>query len=349
MIGTEPAFDDGERSSVHRLSFVVLSLSFEKRSNQRELSGHLRMIRTEGLLPNICRSSGEWLACRKLTARVFDDAELMKNGGRLRMFESQGYLSNRQRPVVQARGPLVCAGVPVVHTEVVQRACDIAVLAAEGPLGKHQRILQHRLRLLISAQCTNHVGQPANRLDPKPLGLEIARIRCEVQDVVRAPVVRTGARVVSEVFTCGGQTEQHADDIGVVGTGLSFEDRECPHGETLAFLGPSVFTELVREIKKQPRFLDPIRAVKVLVRIEWSHAGTCFGVRSGGKRVRFDVRPGNQCLSPRRPRKSNWGAEAPPQTIASRIAQNYWELPDISPVPGQSRALDRKMRRYPIG
>ena len=229
------------------------------------------MIGADGLQPDVGRSAREALAGGILPARVFEYAELVKDGGGLRVFAAQRLLRNRERAVVEIRGLVVGAGMTVVNGEIVQgsrdvAACarrpagghDVAVLAAEGLLGERERFLQHRLGLQMPAEGACDAGQTADRPDPQALRLEIVRIVRLLEDVVGAAVIRASARVVGEVFTCPSEAQQHRDDVPMIGSALPFDETEGAYGEALGLDGPTALAEVVGDVQKPAGFFHPI-------------------------------------------------------------------------------------------
>ena len=77
--------DDRRRPLPHRLRLDVPPLAVEQRRNHREVGCQLRVIRADGLQPDVGRSAREALAGRILSAGVFEHAEFMKDGGGLRV------------------------------------------------------------------------------------------------------------------------------------------------------------------------------------------------------------------------------------------------------------------------
>jgi hypothetical protein len=262
--------DDCRRPLPHRLRLVVPPLTVEQRRNHREVGCQLRVIRADGLQPDVGRSACEALAGYIFSAGVFEHAKLMEDGGNLRVFAAQRLLRDGERAMVETRGLVVGAGMTVVNREIVQGTRDVAararrpaggrdvaVLAAERLLGERERFLQHRLGLQMPAEGARDAGQPADRPDSQSLYLEVVRIVRLLEDVVRAAVISPGARVVGEVFTRTSEAQQHRDDVPVIRSALPFDETEGAYGEALGLDGPTALAEVGGDVQKPAGFLEP--------------------------------------------------------------------------------------------
>ena len=90
------AFEDAKRPNVKRLGLLISTQTVQDPGQRGNVGRHIDVIRAERPFPDFHRAAGQWLTAGVITARVFQTAKVMVNGGGLGMLRTESFPGDRK-------------------------------------------------------------------------------------------------------------------------------------------------------------------------------------------------------------------------------------------------------------